>query len=81
MMVGHAGYYGCFVCEIEGERVDHRTVFPQTNTAKWRERDQDDIKKCSEKACFSSKYNHFSSSYDYSSPKNDPKLSEISRYS
>lgn len=63
-MAGHSGYYGCFVCEIEGEHMEHRMVFPQTNAANWKERDQNDIEFCSIMACFWSKNNCFISKYD-----------------
>lgn len=50
MMVGHSGYYGCFVCEIKGEHIERRVVFPQTAAANWKQRDQDDIHSGAEKA-------------------------------
>lgn len=42
-MKGHNGYYGCFVCLVKGDHMDHRMVFPQTKRANWPIREQNDI--------------------------------------
>lgn len=52
MMKGHSGYYGCHVCQIKGEYFQHRMIFPQTPTAKWKERTQEEIEENAEKVDF-----------------------------
>ena len=31
-MKGHNGYFGCFHCQVEGERLDGRVVYPTPRT-------------------------------------------------
>jgi len=52
MIKGHNGYERCFACEIKGEKLEHRMIFPQTKQAKWRRRNQEDIETNGEKVIF-----------------------------
>ena len=42
-MKGHNGYHGCSVCKIKGEYLDHHMIFPQTHSANWDLRNQEEL--------------------------------------